>query len=152
MTDIAIDADEFGATIEQLLGSVTSGVEEHAPEAVEKALRKGQSAWKKNAKAAFSDSYVVGGWGKDGYGRTITTGRYAASIKHHMLRGGGQSPEGEIGSPKMPGLPHLLEKGHARVGGGFVAGREHVAPAAQEAFDALEDLLAQAIEEAIDDA
>ena len=45
----------------------------------------------------------------------------------------------------MPGLPHLLEKGHATIGGGRVPGRVHIDPAAQSGFDAA----MQAVEEGL---
>lgn len=170
MADIAISADRFATTMEELLSRLGDGVKSHAPEAVEKALRHGQMAWKKNAKAVLSSSYSRGGWGrarstakrfksgahkgqvKSGwYGKTYKTGKYANSINHHILTSFGELTEGEIGSPSMPGLAHLLEKGHASIGGGFVAGREHIAPAADDTFDKFESFIEQAIQEAINE-
>lgn len=167
MAGDVIDIGAFASTIEEMLGNVEEGVVSHAPEAVEKALQKGERAWKTNARAVLSSSYSRGGWGKHKgqvtfksgpkagqvrstkwYGRTIKTGKYARSIRHHMLQGGA-NPEGEVGSPSMPGLVHLLEKGHAQIGGGYVSGREHVAPAAEEAFADFEKLLEEVIDDAI---
>lgn len=149
MTDVVIGVDAFSATIEQILGRLESGVDSFTPDAVNKALEVGEREWKKNAQGVLSSSYTVGGWGKPGYGRTISTGKYARSIKHHMLKSGGKEVDGEIGSPSFPGLPHLLEKGHAQIGGGFVAGREHIAPAAEKAFDDFEQLIEEVIDDAI---
>lgn len=172
MTDIPIEADAFGRTLEQLLGNLSRNVDSRAPVAVEKALDKGEKAWKKNARAVLSASYSRGGWGKlnkskveyyksgprkgkiksGWYGKVYKTGRYARSIHHHLLTQGGTLTEGEIGSASMPGLAHLLEKGHASIGGGSVPAYEHIEPAANEAFDDFESLLDKAVEEAINDA
>lgn len=171
MADISIEADAFGRTISQLLERLSDGVNSRLPQAVEKALEKGEKAWVKNAKAVLSSSYSRGGWGKDKgrtyyksgprkgqlkavqwYGKTYKTGRYWRSIQHHMIQSGGDMLDGEIGSKSMPGLAHLLEKGHASIGGGSVPAYRHIEPAADEAFDDFESLLDNAVEEAINDA
>lgn len=174
MADITVEADAFGRTLEQLLGRVDESVKSKITPAVERSLETGQRAWKKNARAVLSASYSRGGWGKarkgavrfksgahkgqvkghikaGWYGRTYKTGKYASSISHHMLQGG-DTPEGEIGSPTVPGLVHLLEKGHASVGGGFVGGREHVAPASEEAFKEFEQEVDKGVEAALREA
>lgn len=170
MSNVPIEIDQFGRTINELLGRVEEGVNSRITPAVETSLEKGEKAWKENARAVLSTSYSRGGWGKEKgrtyyksgkrkgelkaiawYGKTYKTGRYARSIHHHMLQGG-NTPEGEIGSPSMPGLAHLLEKGHASIGGGAVPAYEHIAPAAEDAFLELERMMDDAVEEAINDA
>ena len=172
MTDITIEADQFGRTLQQLLGRVVDQTDRRMPAAVEMALSRGEQAWKQNANSVLSGSYSRGGWGrlskkrtetfksgprkgkvKSGwYGTVYKTGKYARSIKHQMLAQGGGTFDGEIGSPTMPGLAHLLEKGHASVGGGAVPAYVHLEPASEEAFKDFEELLDKAVEEALNDA
>ena len=167
MADISIEADQFGATIEQILGRLESGIKARVPAAVERALEIGENSWKRNARAVLSRSYSRGGWGKQKqtytksgrkskktvwYGRTIRTGKYARSISHHMLYSGGELTEGEIGSPSMAGLAHLLEKGHALMGGGSARAFVHIEPAAEDAFANFEKRVNTTVEEAINDA
>ena len=82
------------------------------------------------------------------YGRVIRTGKYARSIHHRIMTEGDQFTEGEIGSPSMPGLPHLLEKGH----GYYPAkAKKHIEPAFEEAKAGFEKSVDQAVERAIND-
>ena len=152
MSDVTVEADEFGATIEQLLGRVERGVKSRVRPAVAVAVSMAAELWKENAEGAFAGTYIIGGWGKPGYGREVTAGKYARSIRSRMIVDNEDIPTGEAGSPSMPGLPHLLEKGHAKVGGGSVAGREHIAPAADEAFEFFEKSAYEIMELAIDEA
>ena len=48
----------------------------------------------------------------------------------------------------MPGLPHLLEYGHANRGGGRTPGRTHIAPVEQQLIETFEREVNQAIEKA----
>lgn len=171
MSDQTVDADAFGMTLSRILENLGNNVNRLTPEAIEHALQTGEKAWKENAKSVLSVSYSRGGWGKirggdngvetykrgkrkgqiksiKWYGKTYKTGKYARSIRHHMLSMA-ETPSGEIGSPSMPGLAHLLEKGHGYY---TASAHPHIAPAYDEAAKDFEARLDDVIDEAIKDA
>ncbi len=114
MDDVTVSDDAFAAGLDAIFRDVrqTSG------KALSRGVKKGAStaakAWRKGA--------------------PVLTGAYARSIRYRAVASK-DNPSATVYS-KMPGLPHLLEKGHATVGGNFVAPRVHIAPAAEEGFDA----------------
>ena len=59
------------------------------------------------------------------------TGKYASGWTTQMETGR-LSAQGTIYNGSVPGLPHLLEHGHANRGGGRTAGRVHIAPVEQQ--------------------
>lgn len=128
MADRAIDADQFALAIGEILSDVERGVDESVMPAVRKGLRVGVKVEKELA--------------------PVLSGRYKSGITSTTRKKGNET-YGEIGNKKSPGLAHLLEKGHARTGGGRVAERRHIAPAAERAFQAFEEELDKRIEGAL---
>lgn len=126
-----VDVDRFGAELTQILGRLEDSVEDKMPDAVREGAKVGRREWRANA--------------------PVRTGAYRKSISYRV-KGRGAEVNAEVGSATMPGLVHLLEKGHARVGGGRVAAIPHVAPAADEAFkvtyDEFKKLVSESVEEA----
>lgn len=77
------------------------------------------------------------------------TGKYAKSWAHKRdpaLRGKWRYSMVVYSKKPKYSLAHLLEKGHAKAGGGRVEGRAHIAPAEKNAIKRLEDKLRKGIE------
>ena len=70
-------------------------------------------------------------------GAPRNTGAYAKSWRTRKTRESSHVLEVTVYSPKRYMLAHLVEKGHAKRGGGRVAGKPHIAPAEQHGIEQL---------------
>lgn len=113
---ILYDGDGFAAALGDILMDVSLACDRALEHGVREGCKLGRSEWRDNA--------------------PVRTGDYAKSIRYNV-RQGENGPVGHVYSTK-PGLPHLLEFGHAKIGGGSTVAKPHVADAAKEAFEKTE--------------
>ena len=73
------------------------------------------------------------------------TGKYAKSWTTKKTKENSHTLEMTVHSKNRYQLAHLLEKGHAKRGGGRVAGRPHIAPAEESGVEMLEKLITEAL-------
>ena len=73
------------------------------------------------------------------------TGSYAKSWTAKKTKENSHSLEMTVHSKNKYQLAHLLEKGHAKRGGGRVAGTPHIAPAEENRIQLLEKLIEEAL-------
>lgn len=72
------------------------------------------------------------------------TGKYAKSWTAKKTKENSHSLEMTVHSKNRYQLAHLLEKGHAKRGGGRVSGRPHIAPAEENGVQMFENLIEEA--------
>lgn len=73
------------------------------------------------------------------------TGSYAKSWTSKKTKENSHSLEMTVHSKNRYQLAHLLEKGHAKRGGGRVACKPHIAPAEENGVKMLENLIKEAL-------
>lgn len=103
-------------TLEQLPDAINSILNEYKdeilnniPEITERVGKAGVKALKSESQSKFNGNTYWKGWKA-----TSERTRMGANVTIH--------------NAKLPGLPHLLEHGHAKRNGGRVEGRTHIAP------------------------
>lgn len=116
-----VEEDQFAAALSEIFGDIVDAADEAVFQCVHDSAREGRDEWRRLA-AGYD-------WK---YGKAVT---YRALRQKHGV-------EGHIYSRK-PGLPHLLEKGHAKIGGGRTRAFPHVKPAADYAFQYARDHLGE---------
>lgn len=135
MSDISVDMDAFASTLSGLLDDLGVSVEEEVKPAVRDAAKIARKEWRNRANNTFKPM-----GGEHRYGNSIT----------YTVKGRSHETSAEVGSKQYPGLPHLLEKGHATIGGGSVAGRPHISLAAEVAFGKFEGDISEAVDRALE--
>lgn len=76
----------------------------------------------------------------------VRRGTYRKSWRVMTTTESSNALEVTVYSPKRYMIAHLLENGHAKRGGGRVAGRPHIAPAEQHGIEQLEKEITEALE------
>ena len=109
-------ADNFAAAIQKILKEYQEDTTKNVKQLAKKFAQKGA----KEVKAA---SGQFGGSGRYASGWT-------SKFEENRL-----SAQGIIYNQNVPGLPHLLENGHALRGGGRAPGRTHIAPVEEKLIE-----------------
>ena len=126
-----IPIDRLSAEINKILTEYGDEVQENVNDAARRVTKSGAKAVKGNAQSTFIISKNKEKNYAKGWTSKFETGRLSA--------------QGIIYNKDLPGLPHLLEKGHAKRNGGRTDGRPHIAPVEQKL---IEDFV-KAVKEAI---
>lgn len=126
---LTVGADKFAMSLESILSGVETNISECIVKPVGTAVRYG-------AKVAR-------------WGAPMRTGKYAGGFTSKVDRTGTKHCIGTVYNKAKPGLVHLLEKGHATIGGGRVRAYPHMDTAAEEAFALMEKELSKAIDKGL---
>lgn len=111
-------------SIDQMANAIMEGLREYADLATEDmktAVTKASKTVRKSIKA----------------GAPVKSGAYSKSWATKKMKESATELEITVYSKNRYQLAHLLEKGHAKRGGGRVGGKAHIAPAEQEGIDQL---------------
>ena len=130
--NVEVSVDRFAVAFGSILDEVGSGIDEALLPAVKRGCKVARDTTRANVAASGITSV-------HGYDREITY----KTDKSDMIA------SGVVGNKVRPGLPHLLEKGHAKVGGGRTRAFEHFAPGADAGARAFEERLMQEVGNAL---
>ena len=120
------------STIDSLADDIMAGLQEYvslANDSMKEAVKKTATSVKKEISANAPRD----------------TGKYAKSWATKKTGENSHSLEMTVHSKNRYQLAHLLEKGHAKRGGGRVSGKPHIAPAEENGVQLLEHLIEGAL-------
>lgn len=114
-----VTTDTLADSIRDILEEYGDEVKGSLDEITKKIAQKGQQAIKNESKSKFNGKRYWKGWKVD-------------------LQVGRLGTKATIYNESLPGLPHLLEYGHAKRGGGRVQGTVHIAPVEEQLVNEFE--------------
>ena len=114
-----VTTDTLADSIRDILEEYGDEVKGSLDEITKKIAQKGQQAIKNESKSKFDGKRYWKGWKVD-------------------LQVGRLDTKATIYNESLPGLPHLLEYGHAKRGGGRVQGTVHIAPVEEQLVNEFE--------------
>lgn len=130
MANRTCSVDAFARTLEDMIGEVPDNLEKQMPKIIGASAQLGRRHLLNNISASGIKEH---------------NGRYRVGWATRRKQNASHKWEARIYNKEVPGLPHLLEKGHAKVGGGRVSGYTHIADAAEDAFEDFERRIEEAI-------
>ena len=116
-----VPTDRLRAEIYKILSDYGHEVNENMDNAVKKVARSGAKALRSESRVKFPNG----------------TGQYAKGWKSSVDTKK-RTVQGAIYNEDLPGLPHLLEHGHANRGGGRTPGRVHIKTIEDEVIQSFE--------------
>lgn len=109
-----VSLNTLGDAIDDILKEYEGEVIDNMQKITKEVTKAGAKAVKNESLNNFNNVHLPRGRYGSGWTSQIETGRFSA--------------QGTIYNAKYPGLPHLLEYGHANRDGGRTPGRVHIAP------------------------
>jgi len=119
MANRKVTLEELPSAINKILDEYAGDILSNLPEITERVGKKGVTAVRNSSKSSFNGDKYYKGW---------------RSLSERTRMGAKVT----IYNAKLPGLPHLLENGHAKRNGGRVPGKAHIAPVEKKLVDEYE--------------
>lgn len=144
---LTVEADKFGIALTKLVKDSFDIIDDGLDDVVKATCQKGRRDCQKYASTMPNGPYApTDKEGKNTWARYLSGFRSTTKKKANGV-------VGEIGQVNVPGLVHLMEKGHNIVRNGVVYGRtrefKHMAKAAEEAFKYMEKKINELIGKAL---
>lgn len=120
-----VPVDRLADAVQKVLRDYAQDVDKDVNDLTRAIGKKGAQAVKQASAGAFGGGAYSKSWTS-----TLETSRFGSTAVIHS---------------KKPGLPHLLENGHAKRNGGRVSGRSHIAPVKEKLVEEFQKAVEQAL-------